>query len=646
MKSRPMRTTMTVLLTLCLLGVPDAFAQRRGGGSPSRSGPSRGGSSQSRSAPSRSAPSRSAPSRSSPSRSAPSRSARSAPSRSAPSRSAPSRSAPSSAGRATTYTSPRSSPSRAPASPSATRPSSPTPSAPRSNPAPVRSSMPGGLSSSRTDAPRSSGATTGLPTIETSRPRTRFPSPARSSSTSSSRARSGSPSPQRSFEVRSRAGPSAARLGLSSSGAERAASSNLRRGRTVDRNAILDRYRPRTSGEQAGSTRTPSARVGPSVSRLERAANSSRARNSARAQSSSRALAATKAGLGGRASVARETRDLTPRQTQAANRTRGLRDLAAVDPVRADGYVRRGQSIARATGTAISVGLYAGCGYWGWGNSWCNWYGYNWGWGWPNCGWSYWWGAGCYSYSWFAHPFAWNYWWWYGGFPYYSPGWCSPAYSWYYAPPLFYSTVLYRAAEPQVVYVEEAPAEEVAQVGEGVALNPADEARVGRLVSRGPDSNARASGQYLTLGDQAFRDGRYADAVHFYARAVEFAPDEGVLYLVLSDGLFATGDYHYGAFALRKALELDPTLARSEIDKHEFYGDPMEFDRQLAVLENYLADRPDDGDARLMLAANFLFGGRPAAAVDLIELPSSDALRSEAAGAILLEAARAIQYGR
>ena len=66
--------------------------------------------------------------------------------------------------------------------------------------------------------------------------------------------------------------------------------------------------------------------------------------------------------------------------------------------------------------------------------------------------------------------------------------------------------------------------------------------------------------------------------MHFYARAVEFAPHEGVLYLVIADGLFATGDYHYGAFALRKAFELDPTLARSQIDKHEFYADPREFE--------------------------------------------------------------------
>jgi tetratricopeptide (TPR) repeat protein len=160
------------------------------------------------------------------------------------------------------------------------------------------------------------------------------------------------------------------------------------------------------------------------------------------------------------------------------------------------------------------------------------------------------------------------------------------------------------------------------------------------------ENTARATGQYLTLGDQAFRDGRFADAVHFYARAVQFSPDDAVLWLVLSDGLFATGDYHYGAFALRKALELDASLASNPIDKHEFYTEPSAFDGQLAVLESYVLDHPNDIDAVLMLAANYLFGGRPAAAVDLMEGDTGTDLRRTPAGEAILAAAREIQYGR
>lgn len=312
--------------------------------------------------------------------------------------------------------------------------------------------------------------------------------------------------------------------------------------------------------------------------------------------------------------------------------TRSLRNRAAIDPLRSNRVLRYGNDISRVTGAAVSAGI--SCFYPGW----CGWWGWN-----SGCwGWSYWWNWGCLPYSWFCHPFSWCSWYWWGCWPYSIGYWYPWSYSYYGTPPYYYSTAVYHYYEQQSepAYVEEqAPAAAEAQP-EAVA---APEAPVN---SRGPDSRARASGQYLTLGDQAFRDARYADAVHFYARAVEFAPEEGVLYLVLSDGLFATGDYHYGAFALRRALELDPTLAASAVDKHAFYGDPKEFDRQLAVLESYLSDRPGDDDARLMLAANYLFGARPAAAVDLLEAAPSERVRAEPAGALILQAARDLQYGR
>ena len=146
----------------------------------------------------------------------------------------------------------------------------------------------------------------------------------------------------------------------------------------------------------------------------------------------------------------------------------------------------------------------------------------------------------------------------------------------------------------------------------------------------------------LEEGDKAFREGRYGDAVHFYAKAVEMAPGDGVLHLILSDALFATGDYHYAAYALRRALELDATLVESVVDKHSFYGDPSEFDRQLDLLERYLEDHFLDDDARMLLGANYLFGGKPAQSVDLLQSPFSVSVRESPAGRVLLERASKI----
>jgi cytochrome c-type biogenesis protein CcmH/NrfG len=432
--------------------------------------------------------------------------------------------------------------------------------------------------------------------------------------------------------MRSRSGPSAERLGADASRSARQAA----RPRTnVSSDAILDRYR-RAAPEAARSAMGGAVRPAPS----SRIAGADRSRS---ASSGSRGALSSSAERGASASPTRAERareSAAQRASESTRRaeagTRGLRETTGSNPSVGEAYERAGRSVAEATDVAVSVGISVGlgCFYSGWNCSpgwYCgSWYG-PWGYCYPwGFGFTYWWNWGCYPYSYYCHPFGWSYWYWYGYWPYDFCYWYPAAYGYYYAPPLYYSTVVeqYYEPAPEQQVVEEAPAAQ----GEGAVAAP------GRAA--GPDSAARASGQYLTLGDQAFRDGRYSDAVHFYAKAVEFAPNEGVLYLVLSDGLFATGDYHYGAYALRKALELDPTLATNAIDKHTFYADPAEFDRQLAVLESYLADHPGDDDARLMLAANYLFGGQPAKAVALLETPAGESAAREPAGALILSAAR------
>ena len=269
--------------------------------------------------------------------------------------------------------------------------------------------------------------------------------------------------------------------------------------------------------------------------------------------------------------------------------------------------------------------------FWGYYGGHC--WGY-WGWGWAGTAW-------CWSWWWHSYWYWGGYW-----YPHHQPYW------YWYGPFLpWHVSVIYQTVddgdpeviyvedpEPEVIYVEQPPAGEQVVVEDDAAQSAVPVPASGGGVNR-------AAEYYLSLGDRAFRDGRYADAVHFYAKSVEFAPEEGILYLILSDALFCTGDYHYAAYALRRAFELDPLLATSVVDKRSFYADPAEFDRQVAVLETYLEDHFVDDDARLVLAANYLFGGRPAAAVDLLENPFSAEVKGSQVGQLLLEAAKAIQYG-
>lgn len=372
------------------------------------------------------------------------------------------------------------------------------------------------------------------------------------------------------------------------------------------------------------------------------------------------------------------TREVAPaRGTDEARRRERegvdkIETLRRVDPDRARSIENRGRDTSRVVNDAtnysvgVAVGAVTGI-YSGWffdptcsppssnshsgGHGKANWHAYwNSCWGsswWWNYGYGFYWSNGNWGFSW-AYPYSYAYrpWSYYScGYPSYSYGYDSPC---YWSPsPVTYTTIIYQDDESEgrsVVYEEPAPRVE----GEGVIAEPA-----GRVVGEGaaPPSAApevksslvRGAVQYLELGDEAFRSGRYADAVHHYARAVEYAPEDGVLYLILSDALFATGDYHYAAFALRRSLELEPTLLENIVDKHGFYGDAVEFDRQIELAEKYLDEHFLDDDARLVLGANYLFANRPAQCADLMLSAFSRSVRETPAGTLILERAQKLR---
>jgi tetratricopeptide (TPR) repeat protein len=269
--------------------------------------------------------------------------------------------------------------------------------------------------------------------------------------------------------------------------------------------------------------------------------------------------------------------------------------------------------------------------------------------------------------SWFNWSFGWcssfglNYGY---GYPYYNSGYYSPTSYYYpYVSSYYgnsygngygdgyddgYSSGSYgNYSEPVVVNVyQDGPVGEVVYVDDelAVVLGAAPAASAAPDAADAPLSAAAL--RYLELGDEAFGGGRYADAVHFYSRSIEFEPKRGMLHLVLADALFATGDYHYCAHTIRRALELEPSLVAAPVDKHLFYTVPAEFDQQLAVLELFLADNPTNVDAKLVLGLNYLFGNRPQAAVELLSKgPNASAAFSDNAAELIKQSAEIHQWG-
>ena len=324
-----------------------------------------------------------------------------------------------------------------------------------------------------------------------------------------------------------------------------------------------------------------------------------------------------------------------------------LDELRRTDPEGARRLERTSAEVAVATHTASRVTLGVAVGAWT---------GCNTGWWWPaydkSCGWYqpwWWWNS-----SW-SHCWSWNVGWnschgWYGGIGWssgwygsscyrYDP-WCTPAWCWY--PSVVWCNdpvVVERIVEREVVVEREVPV----AAGEGVVAAGAEPSPAQEIV----DALQVAARKHLDEGDAAFREGRYADAVHHYARALECSPQDAGLHLVLADALFATGDYHYCAWSLRRAVELDPAVLDVDVDKHAFYADPAEFDRQLALAEGFLEDHFLDDDARLVLAFNYHCAKRHAEAVTLLESAFSSAVLDTPAGAkVHARAAAAATQGR
>ncbi len=355
----------------------------------------------------------------------------------------------------------------------------------------------------------------------------------------------------------------------------------------------------------------------------------------------------------------------TPRTSRAVSNELGkqqfdhtrkrIETLAKTDPKRAREIMRDGEGLAAATSISLRLGIGASFGFCNGGSSWLWWdpcnHGYSNSSWWYACGpCSWWWWNGC-TYWWPSWGWGWSW----------GPGWSNcglawsghsnwsyPGYHYWGCSPWWYSNVIYvdtyTPPQQQVVIVHEYEARP--EEAQPAAPAAAGEAQAGANLppeKRDPmmaQALARTAQQYVSLGDLAFSERRFGDAVAHYAKAIEYAPDDGVLYMLLADALFATGDYHYAAFALRKALELEPRLVDTIVDKHSVYADAGDFEKQLSYLEGYLKDNFTDEDARLVLAANYLFGNKPHQALDLLESSFSAEVRKTSAGSLLYERAR------
>ncbi len=133
-----------------------------------------------------------------------------------------------------------------------------------------------------------------------------------------------------------------------------------------------------------------------------------------------------------------------------------------------------------------------------------------------------------------------------------------------------------------------------------------------------PTSDQLASAtDFTNQGEEAFQAGRYQEAVQKWQHALVDNPNNGGLMLLLSQGLYATGQFEPAAGALQLAMQMLPQSQWNTVvaNYRELYPNIQNYTDQLRVLEKARTDKPNDPGLRFLLGYHYGYLGYPKEAV-------------------------------
>ena len=114
----------------------------------------------------------------------------------------------------------------------------------------------------------------------------------------------------------------------------------------------------------------------------------------------------------------------------------------------------------------------------------------------------------------------------------------------------------------------------------------------------------------VVRGEDEFRRGRYTEAANTFREALMADPHPAVKF-ALGHALFAKGDYGFAAAALREGLREVSDAPVRELDTRQFYGATLDYEAHRKRLEKWLAEHPDDKQAKFLMGYVCYFGGDP-----------------------------------
>ncbi len=109
---------------------------------------------------------------------------------------------------------------------------------------------------------------------------------------------------------------------------------------------------------------------------------------------------------------------------------------------------------------------------------------------------------------------------------------------------------------------------------------------------------------HMLKGEQAFRQGYYAQAIRCFRLATDlsFNSPESVLSMFHAEFAVGGNSYSTEAYLLIRVLRAMPELPLVPLQPSAFYDRPRDYGQQVARLEEYCRRFPDDGEAQLVLA--------------------------------------------
>ena len=122
--------------------------------------------------------------------------------------------------------------------------------------------------------------------------------------------------------------------------------------------------------------------------------------------------------------------------------------------------------------------------------------------------------------------------------------------------------------------------------------------------------NAQLFDRYLAMGDLNLQRRQFDKALLEYQRATVACPKNAAGHLSLAGVWTALRRYSAGAAALRDAAAVADGQAMANTELNRLRGPAEELSQRLLLLKGWCKQKPDDSDARLLLAYHCFLAGR------------------------------------